>query len=66
MFVCFISTLTEVYIYFQECDTGLYICMKTFVGLGEKFVNKYFEKTGNAVFLHMRRIKKEVGSISHV
>ena len=34
--------------------------MNTFIGLGKNHVENYFRKTGNAVFLHLRRLKKEV------
>ena len=44
----------------QETGTGLYVCMSTFLGLGKKYVEWFFNKTGNAVFLHIRRIRKEV------
>ncbi|KAL8584111.1 hypothetical protein ACOMHN_011726 [Nucella lapillus] len=43
-----------------ESETGLYVCMKTFLGLGRRFLEPYFEKTGNGVFLHIRRWRKEV------
>ena len=45
---------------FQESETGLYVCMNTFRGFGKEHVERHFRKTGNAVFLHMRRIVKEV------
>ena len=34
--------------------------MKSFLGFGKKYVEVHFQKTGNAVFLHMKRVKKEV------
>ncbi|XP_076451842.1 ubiquitin carboxyl-terminal hydrolase 5-like [Babylonia areolata] len=43
-----------------ESETGLYVCMKTFLGLGQRFLEPYFHKTGNGVFLHIRRWRKEV------
>lgn len=43
-----------------ESETGLYVCMNTFLGLGKKHVERYYKKTGNGVFLHLRRIRKEV------
>ena len=36
------------------------MCMSTFLGLGKKYVEWFYNKTGNAVFLHIRRIRKEV------
>ena len=46
--------------YLQECDTGIYICMNTFIGFGKKFVEHNYKKTGNAVYLHLKRVKKQV------
>lgn len=43
-----------------ESDTGLYVCMNTFIGLGKKHVERYYRTTTNSVFLHLRRIRKEV------
>ncbi|XP_052081738.1 ubiquitin carboxyl-terminal hydrolase 5-like [Mytilus californianus] len=43
-----------------ESETGLYVCMNRFIGLGKQFVEPYFRKTGNAVFLHIKRIRKEI------
>ena len=34
--------------------------MSTFLGLGKRFVEPYYAKTGNGVFLHIRRWRKEV------
>ena len=49
---------------FQEHESGLYVCMNKFLGFGKDFVLEYFHRTGNAVFLHMRRIKKKVNFIT--
>ncbi|XP_041377545.1 LOW QUALITY PROTEIN: ubiquitin carboxyl-terminal hydrolase 5-like [Gigantopelta aegis] len=43
-----------------ESQDGLYVCMKTFLGFGRKHVHQHFEKTGNAVFLRIKRIRKEI------
>ena len=50
----------ETYYILQETETGLYVCLNTFLGFGKKHVEPYFRKTGNGVFLHLRRIRKEV------
>ncbi|XP_064642772.1 ubiquitin carboxyl-terminal hydrolase 5-like [Lineus longissimus] len=42
-----------------ESETGLYVCMNRFLGYGRKHVLQYYEKTNNAVFLHLRTIKRE-------
>ena len=44
----------------QESETGLYVCMNKFLGFGRKYVEAYHEKTGRTLFLHLRRIKKEI------
>ncbi|KAL4221190.1 Ubiquitin carboxyl-terminal hydrolase 5 [Mactra antiquata] len=43
-----------------ESETGLYVCMNTFLAFGKKHVERHYKKTGNGVFLHLRRIRKEV------
>ncbi|XP_055529285.1 ubiquitin carboxyl-terminal hydrolase 5 [Wyeomyia smithii] len=43
-----------------ECATGLYVNLTTFLGFGEPYVKGYAEKTGNKVFLHLKRDKIEV------
>lgn len=40
-----------------ETPTGLYVSLSSFLGFGEEYVKKYAEKTGNCVFLHIRREK---------
>lgn len=41
----------------QETPTGLYVSLTTFLGFGADYVQGYFRKTGNAVFLHIFREK---------
>lgn len=43
-----------------ESETGLYVCLNTFLGWSREHVEKYSQKTGNCVFLHIKRIKKEL------
>lgn len=45
-----------------ESPTGLYISLSTFFGLGQDYVERYFRQTGNAVFLHILKTKKEIPS----
>lgn len=40
-----------------ETTTGLYVSLTSFLGFGEDYVQKYAEKTGNCVFLHIHREK---------
>ncbi|XP_025420620.1 ubiquitin carboxyl-terminal hydrolase 5 isoform X2 [Sipha flava] len=44
-----------------DCETGLFICLKTFGGFGREHVERYHRKTGCSVFLHILRDKIEVG-----
>lgn len=41
-----------------ETPTGLYVCLQTFLGFGEAYVCEYAAKTGNDVFLHIKRERK--------
>ncbi|RWS21539.1 ubiquitin carboxyl-terminal hydrolase 5-like protein, partial [Leptotrombidium deliense] len=42
-----------------ESDTGLYVCLNTFLGVGKDFLALHYQKTGNQVFLHILRKKIE-------
>lgn len=57
--------MCTLYSILQETETGLYVCMSTFLGLGKKYVEWFYNKTGNAVFLHIRRIRIEVSKMFH-
>ncbi|UYV68713.1 USP5 [Cordylochernes scorpioides] len=43
----------------KETETGLYVCMNTFLGVGRKYLENFYRKTGNAVYLHIKRTRKE-------
>jgi len=43
-----------------ESKTGLYVCLNRFIGVGDRFLEKYSKRTDNRVFLHIKRTKKEV------
>ncbi|KAF2345945.1 Zinc finger UBP-type, partial [Trinorchestia longiramus] len=45
-----------------DSSTGLYVCLNTFLGFGREFVEAYSSKSGNCVFLHRTRTKKEIPS----
>lgn len=45
---------------FQETDTGLYVSLSSFLGLGKDHLERHFQKTGEAVYLHLRRERREV------
>ena len=41
----------------KESETGLYVCLATFLGFGRDHVEEHVRKTGNKVFLHLHKIK---------
>ncbi|XP_032667917.1 ubiquitin carboxyl-terminal hydrolase 5 [Odontomachus brunneus] len=45
-----------------DTPTGLYISLTTFIGLSQDHVLRYHQQTGNPIFLHIKRIKKEIPS----
>ena len=45
---------------FQRSDGGLFIDMSNFLAFGKDFVGWNYEKTGHAVYLHIKQTKKVV------
>ena len=47
--------------------SGLFICLRTFLGIGPDFIKEYIKKTGNSIFLQYKIIKtfKEKGGFKH-
>lgn len=43
-----------------ETETGLYVSLQTFLGFGRDHVEKYYNRTGDSVFLHIKKDRKEV------
>lgn len=43
-----------------DSETGLYVCMKSFLGLGRNHVERHHRKTRNCIYLHLKRIKREI------
>merc|ERR1711972_871432 len=43
-----------------ESSNGLYICLNTFLGFSKNYAQAHHKKTGNAVFLHVKRTKRPV------
>ncbi|ESP01113.1 hypothetical protein LOTGIDRAFT_238331 [Lottia gigantea] len=43
-----------------ESENGLYICMNTFLGLGKSHVERHWKKTGNQVYLNLKRRRIEI------
>ncbi|ODN05979.1 Ubiquitin carboxyl-terminal hydrolase 5 [Orchesella cincta] len=43
-----------------ESGEGLFVCLRLFWGLGRDHVEQYQKRTGNSIFLHIRRTKTKV------
>ncbi|KAK9892573.1 hypothetical protein WA026_020954 [Henosepilachna vigintioctopunctata] len=43
-----------------ETDTGLYVSLSSFIGLGRDYLEQHYNRTGDAVYLHIQREKSEV------
>uniref|UniRef100_A0A672YZI9 Ubiquitin carboxyl-terminal hydrolase 13 n=1 Tax=Sphaeramia orbicularis TaxID=375764 RepID=A0A672YZI9_9TELE len=43
-----------------ESEGGLYVCMNTFLGFGREHVERHYRKTGQSVYMHLKRHIKEV------
>ncbi|XP_040284198.1 ubiquitin carboxyl-terminal hydrolase 13 isoform X2 [Bufo bufo] len=45
-------------------EGGLYVCMSTFLGFGREHVERHYRKTGQSVYLHLKRHvrQKETGA----
>ncbi|XP_041695924.1 ubiquitin carboxyl-terminal hydrolase 13-like isoform X3 [Coregonus clupeaformis] len=42
-----------------ESEGGLYVCMNTFLGFGREHVERHYRKTGQSVYIHLKRHIKE-------
>jgi len=42
-----------------ESPTGLFVCMNRWLGVGERFLTRYSNRTDNKVFLHIKKTRKE-------
>ncbi|KAJ8409410.1 hypothetical protein AAFF_G00228110 [Aldrovandia affinis] len=42
-----------------ESEGGLYVCMSTFLGFGREHVERHYRKTGQSVYMHLKRTVKE-------
>ncbi|CAG9761371.1 unnamed protein product [Ceutorhynchus assimilis] len=45
-----------------ETETGLYVSLTSFIGLGKDHIERHFQKTGEAVYLHLRRERHEIST----
>uniref|UniRef100_A0AAQ4NR18 Ubiquitin carboxyl-terminal hydrolase n=1 Tax=Gasterosteus aculeatus aculeatus TaxID=481459 RepID=A0AAQ4NR18_GASAC len=43
-----------------ESEGGLYVCMNTFLGFGREHVERHYRKTGQSVYMHLKRHVKEL------
>ena len=58
--VCIVCGLILVLFILQESEGGLYVCMNTFLGFGREHVERHYRKTGQSVYMHLKRHVKEV------
>ncbi|XP_008104196.3 ubiquitin carboxyl-terminal hydrolase 13 isoform X2 [Anolis carolinensis] len=42
-----------------DSEGGLYVCMNTFLGFGREHVERHYRKTGQCVYMHLKRHVKE-------
>ncbi|XP_048108870.1 LOW QUALITY PROTEIN: ubiquitin carboxyl-terminal hydrolase 13 [Alosa alosa] len=42
-----------------ESEGGLYVCLNTFLGFGREHVERHYRKTGQSVYMHLKRTVKE-------
>uniref|UniRef100_A0A4W4G9P5 Ubiquitin carboxyl-terminal hydrolase n=1 Tax=Electrophorus electricus TaxID=8005 RepID=A0A4W4G9P5_ELEEL len=42
-----------------ESEGGMYVCMNTFLGFGREHVERHYRKTGQSVYMHLKRHVKE-------
>ncbi|XP_070802447.1 ubiquitin carboxyl-terminal hydrolase 13 isoform X2 [Pituophis catenifer annectens] len=42
-----------------DAEGGLYVCMNTFLGFGREHVERHYRKTGQCVYLHIKRHTRE-------
>lgn len=52
--------LEILFVFWQESETGLYVSLTSFLGFGKNHVERYYQKSKHAVFLHIKRNKIEV------
>ncbi|KAG1940958.1 ubiquitin carboxyl-terminal hydrolase 13 isoform X1 [Pimephales promelas] len=42
-----------------ESEGGLYVCLNTFLGFGREHVERHYRKTGQSVYMHLKRHVKQ-------
>ena len=58
--MCVVFGLILMLFLLQESEGGLYVCMNTFLGFGREHVERHYRKTGQSVYMHLKRHVKEV------
>uniref|UniRef100_A0A2K5F844 ubiquitinyl hydrolase 1 n=1 Tax=Aotus nancymaae TaxID=37293 RepID=A0A2K5F844_AOTNA len=48
----------------MNSEGGLYVCMNTFLAFGREHVERHFRKTGQSVYMHLKRHVREVRGAS--
>lgn len=48
------------FFFIQNTETGLYVCLQTFIGVGKDFLPIHHHKTGSCTYLHRRRIRQRI------
>lgn len=43
-----------------ESETGLYVCLNSFIGVGKSSLATHFDKTRSHLYLHIRTFRREV------
>ncbi len=43
-----------------ESETGLYVCLNSFIGVGKTSLAVHFDKTRSHLYLHIRTFRREV------
>lgn len=66
VYVCVVTLFchffSDLHFHLQESEGGLYVCMNTFLGFGREHVERHYRKTGQSVYMHLKRHVKEVCS----
>lgn len=49
-----------------ECDGGLYVCLKTWTGVGSNFLDQHHRMTGQPLYLHMKKTRSALPACATV
>jgi uncharacterized UBP type Zn finger protein len=48
----------------SESETGLFVCLNTFVAVSKKYLTVHFNKTNSHFYLHIKTYRKKVNLLS--